>query len=76
MTPEMTSTEFAAKLGVNVRTLKRWLSDGKIEEPKREIAIGKFRSRVWTEQDLKHGLKFKAENYRKGRGRKPKRRSK
>jgi predicted site-specific integrase-resolvase len=76
MTFVMTSTEFAAKLGVNVRTLKRWLADGKIQEPSREIAIGKFRSRVWTEQDLKRALRFKAENYRKGRGRKPVRRKK
>jgi hypothetical protein len=68
----VTSTEFAAKLGINLRTLKRWLSEGRIAEPSKEmIAIGGFRSRDWTDGDLKRVLEFKEANYRKGRGRNP-----
>jgi predicted site-specific integrase-resolvase len=66
------STEQVAKaVGVNRVTLERWLSSGKIKKPK-AVIIGQGAFRQWTQADVDRILKFKRENYRKGRGRKPK----
>ena len=59
-------------LGVHKVTLKRWLIDGKVTEPRR-IGNGGIQARLWTAVDVDRLRKFKQENYRKGRGRKPKR---
>jgi len=59
-------------LGVHKVTLQRWLLGGKISEPNR-VRIGNIECRIWTDSDLEHVHKYKQKNYRKGRGRKPKR---
>jgi len=58
-------------LGVHKVTLKRWLISGKVGEPKR-IGDGGIQARIWTDRDVERVRKFKEQNYRKGRGRKPK----
>jgi hypothetical protein len=58
-------------LGVHKVTLQRWLLNGKVAEPRR-ISNGGVDARVWTERDIERVRKYKQENYRKGRGRKPK----
>lgn len=57
-------------VGITRMTLLRWLKEGKIREPRR-IGSGGIEARVWTDRDVERVLKFKQENYRKGRGRKP-----
>jgi hypothetical protein len=52
-------------------TLERWLASGKIRSPK-NIRYGRNEFRNWTAVDVERVRKFKAANYRKGRGRKPK----
>lgn len=67
------STAQAARmLGVHKVTLQRWLLDGRVGEPKK-VRIGNIESRIWTDRDVERVRRFKQENYRKGRGRKPKR---
>ena len=66
------STGQAAKmLGVNRVTLQRWLIAGRVGEPKK-VKMGGVEVRIWTDRDVERVHKFKAANYRKGRGRKPK----
>jgi excisionase family DNA binding protein len=65
------TAQVARMLGVHKVTLKRWLISGKVREPKR-IGNGGIQARIWTDRDVERLRKFKQENYRKGRGRKPK----
>ena len=67
--PTCSSAEVAAAAGISKRTLLRWLQDGKVREPRRVTFAGQ-ESRVWSERDLQRVKKYKADNYRKGRGRK------
>lgn len=61
--------EVAKAVGVNKSTLLRWLYAGKVREPKMVKTPGAV-IRVWSESDLKRALRYKEENYCKGRGRK------
>jgi predicted site-specific integrase-resolvase len=61
----------ASEVGISKVTLKRWLIAGKIREPRR-IKQGGVELRLWTTRDVERVRKYKLENYRKGRGRKPK----
>jgi hypothetical protein len=66
------STPQVSKLvGVHTITLERWLASGKVATPKR-LRVGGRVVRIWTVKDLARVRKYKQENYRKGRGRKPK----
>ena len=67
----LSTEEVARKVGVNRVTLERWLSSGKVKQPK-TVRIGRGSFRCWTATDVERVRKFKQENYRKGRGRKPK----
>jgi predicted site-specific integrase-resolvase len=58
-------------IGINRVTLQRWLIDGKVKEPKK-VSNGGVEFRIWTDRDVERVGKYKQENYRKGRGRKPK----
>lgn len=64
--------EAAKKCGVHHITLQRWVSEGKVKAPAK-TRIGGVIVRLWTDSDLERVRKYKQENYRKGRGRKPKR---
>jgi hypothetical protein len=67
----LSTAEVAQKIGVNRVTLERWLSAKKVKPPK-IIQFGRSKFRNWTSTDVERVRKFKEENYRKGRGRKPK----
>jgi excisionase family DNA binding protein len=68
----MYSTAQVAKvLGVHKVTLQRWLLDGNVREP-RKVRVGNVDVRIWTDTDVERLKRYKHENYRKGRGRKPK----
>jgi len=70
----MSTQQVAKAVGVNRVTLERWLSTGKVKQPKM-VRIGHGTFRQWNQADVDRILRFKQENYRKGRGRrrKPKR---
>ena len=61
--------QVAQELCIDKKTLLRWLYAGKVAEPKLVRAPASA-IRVWTERDLKRAMRFKEQNYRKGRGRK------
>ena len=63
--------EVARKVGIHQATLERWLASGKLETPK-PLRVGRKVFRNWTDSDVERVRRFKQENYRKGRGRKPK----
>jgi hypothetical protein len=65
------SQEVANLIGVSKRTLLQWLYDERLPEPKRIEHPG-VEYRIWSEKDLERAKQYKAENYCKGRGRKPK----
>jgi predicted site-specific integrase-resolvase len=65
------TAKVASDVGVSKLTLIRWLMAGKIKEPRR-VKQGGVELRLWTASDLERARKYKIENYRKGRGRKPK----
>lgn len=67
----MSTEEVARKVGINRVTLERWLSSRKIAAPK-TVRYGKSEFRDWTGRDVERVRKYKQQNYRKGRGRKPK----
>jgi predicted DNA-binding transcriptional regulator AlpA len=67
---KLSTVEVAKKVGVSRATLERWISRG-IIKPK-VIQIGKSAFRNWTTADVGSVKRHKQENYRKGRGRKPK----
>jgi DNA-binding transcriptional MerR regulator len=67
--------EAAKKCGVHHITLQRWVSTGKIKAP-RKTRVGGVVVRLWTDSDLDQVRKYKAEHYRKGRGRKKGKKSK
>ena len=67
----MSTKQVAKAVGVNRVTLERWLSSGKVRPPK-VVVIGSGTFRQWSQADVDRILKYKQENYRKGRGRKPK----
>lgn len=63
------TAQVAAKIGVDKKTLLRWLYARKLAEPK-IIRTPGFTIRVWTEADLMRAARYKDQNYCKGRGRK------
>jgi DNA-binding transcriptional MerR regulator len=64
----------ARKLGIHPITLHRWVLEGRIKAPKKQ-RIGGVVIRLWTDRDLERVRKYKEANYRKGRGRKPRKKS-
>jgi hypothetical protein len=66
------TAKVATEVGISKLTLIRWLVAGKVKEPRRVKQAG-VEFRIWTRRDIERVHKYKAENYRKGRGRKPKR---
>ena len=65
----LSTVQVARAVGIHKVTLQRWLLDGKLREPRR-VSQGGVDLRVWTDQDVDRVRKYKAANYRKGRGRK------
>jgi hypothetical protein len=65
----LSTKEVARRARIGRGTLERWLTSGKLSPPG-IVAIGDGTFRRWTLADLAKVRKYKAANYRKGRGRK------
>ena len=66
------STPEVAKLtGIHLRTLERWIKEGRVSPG--TVVIGQRTYRLWTDAEIKKLRRVKEKTYRKGRGRKPKR---
>ncbi len=70
----MTTQQVADATGISKTTLLRWLREGRVKEPRR-ISNGGLDARIWTERDVERVRKYKAAHYRKGRGRKKKKKA-
>jgi predicted DNA-binding transcriptional regulator AlpA len=68
---QFSTPEVAQMAGISVGTLERWLASRVLASPKR-LNIGSRVVRLWAPKDVERVRKYKQENYRKGRGRKPK----
>ena len=66
--------EVAQIAGIHKDTLLRWLRLGTIPETKRGRFVGR-NFRIWTQRDVNRVLRHKKLHYRKGRGRKPKKKA-
>lgn len=58
-------------LGIGRQTLLRWIASRAVRAPRLSKVAG-VSVRIWTDRELEQVRKYKQENYRKGRGRKPK----
>lgn len=63
------TAQVARKVGIGKQTLHRWIREGKIAAPRKQ-RVGGVAVRFWNDEDVERVRKFKAVNYRKGRGRK------
>ena len=69
-------SEAARILGVDRRTLQRWVREGRIPVPTTQILAG-VRLRFWTEKDMARLREYKAARYwGKGKSRTKNRKSK
>jgi excisionase family DNA binding protein len=69
---KLTTAEAARKVGLHVVTLQRWIASGKVKAPKPTL-VGAVGYRLWAAKDIGVLLRVKSRIYRRGRGRKPKR---
>lgn len=65
---QYSTAQVAKKLKIGRDTLHRWLNLGLRAPSLRRV--GGVQVRIWTDSDFRRASKYKAENYRKGRGRK------
>ncbi len=74
MTKVYSTQKVADAVGISKRTLLQWLYDGKLREPRRFRFNGP-NYRIWTGRDVERVRRYKAAHFRKGRGRKPKKKA-
>lgn len=67
MSPFSTA-EVARIVGIHLRTLERWLDEGKVKP--HALKVGKKEYRIWTRDEIKKVQTVKRKTYMKGRGRK------
>jgi predicted site-specific integrase-resolvase len=60
-----TTAEVARSIGVDKKTLLRWLYAGKLAEPKEIVTVGSIENRIWSAADLERARQYKEEHYRK-----------
>lgn len=65
------TTQVARMIGIHPVTFRRWVVDRKVRASVAVPMDGRTLWR-WTQADVERVRKYKQENYRKGRGRKPK----
>jgi len=70
---ELTTAKAARAAKISRATLQFWIASGKIDAPRVQLVEGKA-VRLWKASDVKRLRAVKATIYRKGRGRKAKRR--
>jgi excisionase family DNA binding protein len=69
---KLTTAETAKEVGIHLATLQRWIAAEKIKAPKPTL-LGAVGYRLWSEAEVAKLRKTRQIIYRKGRGRKPKR---
>jgi excisionase family DNA binding protein len=64
-----TTSEAAARVGISLVTLQRWIAAGKVKPPKPTL-VGAVGYRLWSDKDIEELKVAKRTFYRKGGGRK------
>lgn len=64
------TAQVARLLKIGRQTLHRWMAIGAVSPPRRR-KVGGVTVRIWAAADVERVRKYKQQNYRKGRGRKP-----
>jgi predicted site-specific integrase-resolvase len=70
----LSTPEVAHKVGIHRVTLEKWIRAGKVK-PSKRVQVGGRAFRIWTARDVERVRKWKAAHYRKGRGRKKKKKA-
>jgi len=65
------TAEVAKAVGIDKKTLLRWLWAHKLREPRRRTNGGQD-VRLWNDEDVERVRRYKQANYCRGRGRKKK----
>jgi excisionase family DNA binding protein len=73
MSERLATAEAAKAVGIARHTLQRWIREGRVKAPKPILRDGRA-VRLWSDADLKRLSQIKASTYRKGRGRKKRKR--
>lgn len=68
---EYSTAQVAKLLKIGRATLHRWMRERKVTVPRSQRVAG-VSVRIWSAKDVEKVRRYKQENYRKGRGRKPK----
>jgi DNA-binding transcriptional MerR regulator len=66
-----TTSEAAARVGISLVTLQRWIAAEKVQPPKPTL-VGAVGYRLWSDKDIEELKIAKRAFYRKGGGRKKK----
>lgn len=74
MKRRFTTPEAARRAGLSRVTLQRWLRDGKIKKAPKPTLRNGHGVRLWSQSDIEQLRKLKERIYRKGRGRKKRKR--
>jgi excisionase family DNA binding protein len=73
MSERLTTAEAAKAVGIARHTLQGWIRTGRVKAPNAQIREGRA-VRLWSDADVNRLAQVKASTYRKGRGRKKRKR--
>ncbi len=62
-----TTVQVAKKLGISLRSLMRWIAEGKIKAP-RLRRVWNISVRIWSEDDIRRLQKYHKAHLREGMG--------
>ncbi len=74
MSPKLSTAEAARAVGIDRMTLQRWIRAGRIKAPKPVLRNGRG-VRLWLASDMEQLRRTKEQTYRRGRGRKKKKKA-
>jgi predicted site-specific integrase-resolvase len=73
MSERLTTAEAAKEVGIARHTLQGWIRTGRVKAPNAQIREGRA-VRLWSDADVNRLAQVKVSTYRKGRGRKKRKR--
>ena len=63
-----TTVQVAKRVGIPLRSLMRWIAEGKIKAP-RLRRVWNISVRIWSEDDIRRLQKYRKAHFREGMGR-------
>ena len=62
-----TTVQVAKRVGIPLRSLMRWIAEGKIQAP-RLRRVWNISVRIWSEDDIRRLQKYRKAHFREGMG--------